>query len=578
MQRPSVHRRAASRSVERRDMDDVSESSLSLSHRSGLSLRSDKEHAHSPSGIEIKQHHQPFGINSADMDLVKSNRHRGQPRWKGSSTHSAGTMGSTGSGKLRVTRRMTNLVWCLLGMVPSMLLYFGHVVHYIPSGGEELAPHHVMSGDTLKKQFMEKDTIPKPKQLRVVDPYSPSLILPQEIKPTYNRTVLHFVKTRFMQYQPNLTALGGARLELFEDFCMPSVVHQTTQNFVWLVYTDPDLHDDLLRAMVDLLAPYPNYYLIKTLSNSMWKGGQAQNMTQATVYTGDRDQLEAFMALRNQLPVLETRLDADDALHIGYLEEIQSQAIPFFTKEGVDWMYWCVNQELEWNWIGPEGYNNDQKQYGVMESKPYEDFCPTPGLTLGYAATTPVESIYSRRHSVLVERLHTKTDYNFCGRARTGKDCYQIISKFEYPAMRCRTPTSASMVMTNFTKGYKLKQIAKQGLDPRWKALHESFAVPRNNVQKANAYMTNNILAIARDALMGQCTKGHSCSVSDDVAGRSVDGRINCCTWFAKPSQISSLLPLPLFMLQQNARTKLVSVMQRYAAILGKHDDADDLV
>lgn len=424
--------------------------------------------------------------------------------------------------RLRVTRHMTNFMFCLLGMVPSLLLYFGHSnalhdAHALhPDGSGKTVPHHMAHHERMKKEFQQDLSKPRKPRFVVPDPYSPALLTPSEISPDQNRTVLHFVKSRFMQYQPNLTTLGWARWELFRDFCLPSIEQQTTQNFVWLIYTDPELHPDLLKAMIELLAPFPNYYLIKSLSNHMWKGGQAQNMTEATIYTGNQKQLEAFMALREVLPVLETRLDADDAIHLGYLEEIQRQAIPFFTRQHVEWMYWCVGQELEWNWLGPQGYSQDQKDFGIMESKPYEDFCPTPGLTLGYAAHTPVDSIYTRRHSMLVERLNTKTN-DVCGKGRQGKDCYQIIRKFEYPAFRCRTPTSASMVMTDFSTGSKLKQRSQQDakeLDPRWQALRDSFGVPRTNVRHASNYMTREILGIAKDALLGQCTKGHSCSVS----------------------------------------------------------------
>ena len=467
---------------------------------------------HSLSSSELSSHND----NAKHSNSSQNNRRKRRVKRKGSSQHDGG--------KIKVTRNMTNFMLGLLGLVPLLLMYFGHSTPNIP--------HHTAHHEFMKEQFKQGRNI-KPPPLPAapasphvpLNPYTPSLLTVGELSDSHhqfyfnnntNHTVLHFVKSRFMQYQPNLTALGWARLELFKYFCLPSVTKQTTQNFIWLIYTDPDLHPDLLQAMADLLAPYPNYYLIQSLSNHMWKGGQAQNMSQATIFTGDQAQLEAAMAWRDKLPVLETRLDADDALNINYLEEVQRQAIPLLNNEGVQWMYWCVGQELEWNWLGPQGYSADQQEYGIMESKPYEDFCPTPGLTLGYAANTPVDSIYTRRHSVLVERLHTK-NFDFCGKGRQGKDCYNIIRNWEYPAFRCRTPTSASMVMTDFSKKAKLVKLSKAGVDPRWEALRVSFGVPRSNVYQANQYMTKHILEIAEEALMGQCTKGHSCSVSTHV-------------------------------------------------------------
>lgn len=396
------------------------------------------------------------------------------------------------------------IVSLALGIVPLtvFLIHRSTELSHLYKSAVKGADHYE---DHVKRKFLDKPEKPK-----ATGPYTPALLTPEDVQD--DRTMIHIVKTRFMQYQANLTALGWGRFHLFKEFCMPSIVKQTTKNFLWLVYTDPDLDSDLLNAMIKLLEPYPNFYLIKSLSNAMWKGGQAQNMTSATVFTGNQTQLEAVMALRDVLPTLDTRLDADDAIHVGYMEEVQRQAIQFFTEESVEWMYWCVGQELEWNWVGPHGYTADQKQYGILESKPYEDFCPTPGLTLGYAAKTSVDSIYTRRHSVLVERLHTK-NFDFCGKGREGKDCYQIVRKFEFPAFRCRTPTSASMVMTDYSKEKKLRELENSNLDPKWKALHESFGVPRSNIHLANDYMTEHIIEIAENALMGQCTKGHSCSV-----------------------------------------------------------------
>mmetsp|Transcript_15029 Transcript_15029/g.28740 ORF Transcript_15029/g.28740 Transcript_15029/m.28740 type:complete len:692 (+) Transcript_15029:267-2342(+) len=419
---------------------------------------------------------------------------------------------SSSTGKVRLTTRLIMTLLMLLFTVPIVMIHLGNEATKRINHKSSLEKHQ----ERFKEEFKQDFSLEK----RLPDPYTPALQPLSNVssefyhhnEPNSNTTVLHFVKSRFMQYQPNLTDLGWARLELFREFCLPSVLKQTTQNFIWLIYTDPDLHPDLLKAMSKLLAPYPNYYLIKSLSNSMWKGGQAVNMTQATIYTGNQARLEAAMALRDSLPILETRLDADDAIHVGYLEEVQKQAIPMFTQQSVQWMYWCVVQELEWNWVGPTAYSSEQKEYGIMESKPYIDFCPTPGLTLGMAAGTAVDTIYSRKHSVLVERLHTK-EGDFCGPGRPGKDCYQVINKFEYPAFRCRTPTSASMVMSDYSNEAKLKKRAKADLtDKRWDILRESFGVPRSNVHKANDYLTRNILKIAEDAIMGQCTKGHSCS------------------------------------------------------------------
>jgi hypothetical protein len=70
---------------------------------------------------------------------------------------------------------------------------------------------------------------------------------------------IHIVNTRLQQHASNLPALGAARLELFETFCLPSMIHQTIQpqsvnqtyqsqqkfRFLWIIKTDPKLDSTL---------------------------------------------------------------------------------------------------------------------------------------------------------------------------------------------------------------------------------------------------------------------------------------------------------------------------------------------
>ena len=44
--------------------------------------------------------------------------------------------------------------------------------------------------------------------------------------------------------------------------------------------------------------------------------------------------------------------------------------------------------------------------------------------------------------------------------------------------------------------------------------LHSSFGVLRQKVNWVNQYISDHLVDIAYDNLMGQCTTGHSCKVS----------------------------------------------------------------
>ena len=70
-----------------------------------------------------------------------------------------------------------------------------------------------------------------------------------------------------MQFQPNLLHLGHARLALFETFCLPSMLSQTNQNFLWVIRTDPDLNPELLQQLIRLLEGRPNFILLGSTDN-----------------------------------------------------------------------------------------------------------------------------------------------------------------------------------------------------------------------------------------------------------------------------------------------------------------------
>lgn len=372
-----------------------------------------------------------------------------------------------------------------------------------------------------------------PQQQPALSFYTPSLYDAPSV--TADRSMLHIVKTRFMQYQPHLRHLGGARVELFRTFCLPTMVHQTSDNFLWLIWTDPDLDPDLLRAMVEMIRPYPHIYLVASLNKDSWRGGQAQNLTQTRVYAGNQTTLEMAMALRDTLPVLETRLDADDGLHVQYLAHIQEQALGVFGTDGFWWKYWCAGAELSWRWTTEDA--------GSLRGKKYYSFCPTPGLTVGFQVGTAPEDVYSRRHSVLYERLQIK-EGDFCGKGRPGPDCVEVVTEFPYPVLRARTPTSASMIGTlSDDSTPEATSSSSNDENTSWNLLEADFMIRLDDIKASSRYIADNMLQIAREGLQGQCTTGHSCTVSQPLSSL-YRLFLEILLWLTTISSLT-LLPLP---------------------------------
>jgi hypothetical protein len=195
-----------------------------------------------------------------------------------------------------------------------------------------------------------------------------------------DRDMLHVVTSRFMQLQPNLTALGEARLRLFETFCLPSMSMQQVTNFVWFVMTDPDLEPKLLQQMNDLLEPYPHFYLV-LMNSKLVTPVDLEEMIQKKLFlTGDINHLRRIMLDPSRPLLLETRLDADDALNSRTLLEIQKAArsLPY---DETGWQVICNN--LHYEWRNDEILNTSMPVIETSGSLRLvmEQICVTPGYT-----------------------------------------------------------------------------------------------------------------------------------------------------------------------------------------------------
>lgn len=203
------------------------------------------------------------------------------------------------------------------------------------------------------------------------------------ISEPWSHPTIHVVTSRFMQGQAHLIHLTKARLELFQAICLPSIVgqdrmdeylsqlkHQNEEGneddangtteidppFLWIIKVDPDTDKSVLSKMIELVEPFPNFFLVGIDINDTvgkWKEDQTKNkLLQGTVYSGDVNILHRAHHFRNDKISLETRLDADDGLHRSYLKTVGEQAMESLRKQTkqssemdekkADWKVWCA--------------------------------------------------------------------------------------------------------------------------------------------------------------------------------------------------------------------------------------------
>ncbi|KAG7337310.1 putative rhamnosyl transferase [Nitzschia inconspicua] len=328
---------------------------------------------------------------------------------------------------------------------------------------------------------------------------------------TQDSKMLHVVTTRFMQNQPNLLALGKARLRLFETFCLPTVIHQETSEFMWFIMTDPNLHPNLFSRLKSLLEPYSNFYLVSSNTKLLTPGNLTQGIEAARtiIHTGDLEQLYSKMFDQHRPLLIETRLDADDGLHKTVLSEIQRLAYEL-PKDVRGWQIICNRLHFEWrnNEILEETNHTIQSSGKLRLVR--EHICTTPGYSL--IKHRIAQSIEFPPWPKIGHHLITR-EWPNCqseGGENVTHDCWLKLDP--YPAaIRSRTITSAGMSRVEPMPDGTMYENQTELF---WRVIEKDFGISRHAAVDTSQFLKDNLADIALDNLKGQCTFGHSCKNS----------------------------------------------------------------
>lgn len=294
-----------------------------------------------------------------------------------------------------------------------------------------------------------------------------------------------------MQHQANLTKLGQARLELFEAFCLPTIVHQTNQDFIWDIRADPNLDPDLLNEMAALLQPYPRFFLIKSNDNNH----TLESIDESTIVTGDIDHWRKTKQAQKDRskPFVRTRLDADDGLvknNMQHLVERMKEDRPWILWSMIPRVFYCVDWHLEWF-----------TDHILIPRRVHH--CITAGLST-------IEVTQKRQEK---DFIHSKVStYNPpCAFRSSSKEsdeeCWIKLKDLPVAAIRARTLTSAGMRSIDpeddqQTKSTRLAEPYNQRR--AWSLMQKDFGIDEDTVLHAKEVLETQAKDIAKDNLAGQ--------------------------------------------------------------------------
>lgn len=290
-----------------------------------------------------------------------------------------------------------------------------------------------------------------------------------------------------------MLALGASRIELFKTFCLPTMANQTTNDFLWIILMDPDLHDDLLEEMKQLVAPYPHFFLVKLVAQEI----DLQNLEMDLIVSGDPNLLVQAAHMVKYKILMQTRLDADDGLAFGLLEQMQTTAVATLQPEGSNrprgWMIACVKKHFEWHY--ELHGNNTEDLTGWLRQSVTPSFCITPGLTLSEAPGGRTWHEMDRLPIYPHDRITRR--FARCGGNHTIRtECFHTLNEISDPAaVRSRTPASS------FMRGVGTTEKRSKTPQHHWQMLEDSFGLTKEILTQTRNYLTGNMKDIALENL-----------------------------------------------------------------------------
>jgi len=282
---------------------------------------------------------------------------------------------------------------------------------------------------------------------------------------------------------------------------------------LWVIRTDPALNDTLKEPLIRLLQNQSHHLLIASNDNPNVQVNELLNVDPNLVWSGDLQMARQYLEKRDpshqtRAKVLETRLDADDALHMGFVETLQKDAAHLLEPTNHPaWRIWCASRHTEWQYHAAWNSGDAEKATGSLVSL-RDKGCISTGLTLGYSDGLHVHDLPPIKHDQLPKKLKS------CSTKKT--KCLDFVDLFP-AALRARTPTSAGMLnillkekghLKEYERGARTQEDLQKKL---WFVITRRFGVTLEDVAAIPVYLEEHLHGIVLDNLKGQCTSGHSC-------------------------------------------------------------------
>lgn len=323
--------------------------------------------------------------------------------------------------------------------------------------------------------------------------------------------IVHVLHSRFMQLQPDLIELGKARIELFKTFTLRSFREQSSQDFLWIIFTDPNLNPIILNEVLELIKFDENILLVgMNVEFQDFRDPRWLNKIEK-VFSGDIQRLKDYHAVSQNHVYLETRIDMDDSMYSDFMRQTQGRVGQTIVRTcrnndynsskypKTEFRVFCPEHHLEWGYFNPWDKESTKGHIFGLHSP---DFCITAGLSHAYqVGTKPLEV---KGH----HRLNKS--YPQCRDVKNNTNCLDRVPDggHKYVVLRSRTPTSAGMAGVVPGKEVVNSVEWKEKQDEAWSTIiFKQFGITPRSIWALRKKLSDNMEKILKDAITGQCTR-----------------------------------------------------------------------
>jgi len=217
--------------------------------------------------------------------------------------------------------------------------------------------------------------------------------------------------------------------------------------------------------------------------------------------------------------VLDTRIDADDALNKDFVRDVQRDASRHLHQAG-NYRAYCVMLHAEWHYVAfstKHAMSDSTMQMGILKPR-NTTYCVTSGLTSGYSPTIGREDTnFTGNHmkATVEGRPCSETRETFC--------YVNVLSKsdnIDPMALRTRTPTSAGMKEVGvYTEKSFDDATFRRGQVVCWNWVPPLFGLDIASLKSFRNFLRGTLQEVAHENA-ADCNMGKACQNAADLLKR----------------------------------------------------------